>query len=182
MEGRGREKYRRKSIGSFTLLRAAFVRFAVAAALCAQAQIVNSGAQGHSAARADAVAYLFPEQVTVPANKPSRVDLHFRIAQGLHINSHTPSEDYLIPTSFSVPDHAGVRLDAATYPDGTQISLPVDPKTRLSVNTGEFVIQVRVVAAPGNHLVEARLHYQACDNNECMPPKTISVPIDFIGK
>jgi hypothetical protein len=38
------------------------------------------------------------------------------------------------------------------------------------------------VATTGNHLVEARLRYQACDQNACMPPKTITVPIDVIGK
>jgi hypothetical protein len=34
----------------------------------------------------------------------------------------------------------------------------------------------------GDHLVEGKLRYQACDRNECMPPKTITVPIDVIGK
>jgi hypothetical protein len=60
--------------------------------------------------------------------------------------------------------------------------LPIDPKTKLSVYTGEFAIQVRIVATPGNHLVEARLRYQACDQTQCLPPKTITVPIDVIGK
>jgi hypothetical protein len=44
------------------------------------------------------------------------------------------------------------------------------------------VIQARIVAASGNHLVEARLRYQACDKNECLPPKTIPVAIDVIGR
>jgi hypothetical protein len=39
-----------------------------------------------------------------------------------------------------------------------------------------------MVAAAGDHLVEAKLRYQACDNNACMPPKTITVPIDVLGK
>jgi hypothetical protein len=151
-------------------------------ALAARGQIVGTGAQNRSIAKPDAVQYLFPEQVTVPAGKASPVALHFRVAQGLHINSHTPSDDYLIPTAFSIPDGSGVRLEAAAYPAGTMISLPIDPKTKLSVYTGEFEIQARVVAAPGNHLVQARLHYQACDQNQCMPPKTIAVPIDVIGK
>ena len=72
--------------------------------------------------------------------------------------------------------------DAATYPPGNIISLAFDPKTKLSVYTGEFAIQARIVATPGNHLVQAKLHYQACDQNQCMPPKTIDVPIDVIGK
>jgi len=50
------------------------------------------------------------------------------------------------------------------------------------VYTDEFVVAARIVAQPGNHLVEAKLHYQACNDTQCMPPKTITVPIDVIGK
>ncbi len=142
----------------------------------------QSDAPNRSIAKGAAVEYMFPEQVTVPAAKASEVALHFRIRQGLHINSHTPKEDYLIPTTFSVPADSGVRLDSANYPAGTDFTLPLDPNNKLSVYTGEFTIQARIVAARGNHLVEAKLRYQACDQNACMPPKTISVPIDVIGK
>jgi cytochrome c biogenesis DsbD-like protein len=149
----------------------------------APAQIISPNAPNRPAiAKTDAVRYLFPEQVTIPAGKPSQVALHFRVGQGLHINSHTPSEEYLIATDFSIPDGSGARLAAASYPAGTIISLPFDPKTKLSVYTGDFIIQARVVASPGNHLVQAKLHFQACDQNQCLPPKTINVPIDVIGK
>jgi hypothetical protein len=129
-----------------------------------------------------AVEYLFPEQVTVATGKPSDVALHFRIAPGLHINSHTPKDEFLIPTTFSIPDGLGVRLDKVSYPDGKEFTLPADPTSKLSVYTEEFVIQARIVAAAGNHLVEAKLHFQACDKNVCLPPKTIPVAIDVIGK
>ena len=148
-------------------------------ALVAQGQIINSG---QSRAQSNAVTYLFPEQVTVPAGKVTPVALHFRIAQGLHIQSHTPSDEDFIPTVFSIPDGSGVHLDAAAYPVGTALTLPIDPKTKLSVYTGEFVIQARIAATAGNHLVQGKLHYQACDQNQCMPPKTIDVAIDVIGK
>jgi hypothetical protein len=141
----------------------------------------NFGAS-RSTAKSDPVQYLFPEQVSVPAGKASPIALHFRIAQGLHINSHTPSDDYLIPTVFSIPEGAGVHLEKATYPTGTDMTLPADPKTKLSVYTGEFVIQVSIVSKPGNHLVEAKLRYQACNESQCLPPKTIPVAIDVIGK
>lgn len=147
-----------------------------------QGQALGGDFAGHSIAKAAAVEYLFPEQVTVPAGKVSKVLLHFRIAQGLHINSHTPREDYLIPTAFSIPEGSGVRLEGANYPAGTDFVLPLDPKTKLSVYTGEFAIEARIVAAAGDHLVEAKLRYQACDNNACMPPKTITAAIDVIGK
>src|ERR1039457_4115039 len=66
---------------------------------------------GRSVARPSAVEYLFPEQVTVPAGKASPVALHFRIATGLHINSHAPREAFLIPTVLSIPEGSGVRLE-----------------------------------------------------------------------
>jgi hypothetical protein len=142
----------------------------------------QDSAPARTAAKAAAVEYLYPEQVTVPAGKAATVALHFRIATGLHINSHTPSEEELIPTAFSIPEGSGVRLDGSVYPPGTEFALPLDPKTKLSVYTGDFTIQARIVASAGDHLVEAKLHYQACDNNACMPPKTITVPIDVVGK
>jgi hypothetical protein len=127
------------------------------------------------------VQFVFPEQVTVPAGKSTTVALHFRVAPGLHINSHNPKDEFLIPTTFSIPDGAGVKLDGAIYPAGTEMTLPLDPQTKLSVYTGDFVLQTRVTAEPGEHLVEAKLRYQACDNNMCMPPKTIAVAIDVVG-
>jgi len=132
--------------------------------------------------KTEAVEYLYPEQVSVAAGKPSAIKLHFRIQQNLHINSHTPREQYLIPTVFSIPESSGVRLASAAYPAGADFTLPADPSEKLSVYTGEFSIEARIVATPGDHLVEANLHYQACDQNACMPPKTITVPIDVVGK
>lgn len=152
------------------------------ATLAAQAQLVSPNAPGRSVVKTEAVRYLFPEQVSVAAGTPSPITLHFRVAEGLHINSHTPKDSFLIPTTFSIPDGEGVRLDAAAYPPGAVISLAIDPKTRLSVYTGEFTIEARIVAAAGNHLMQGKLRYQACDNNQCMPPKTIDVAIDVIGK
>lgn len=161
-----------------------FVVFTVLAfcALTTHAQLVSPNAPSRPIVKTEAVQYLFPEQVSVAAGKSSPVSLHFRVAQGLHINSHTPKDSFLIPTTFSIPGGEGVKLDAAAYPAGTIISLAYDPKTTLSVYTGEFTIQARIVAAEGNHLMRGKLHYQACDQNQCLPPKTIDVPVDVIGK
>ena len=147
----------------------------------AVSQSPNFNRPNRSVMKAEAVEFLFPEQVRVPPGKSSAVTLHFRVSQGLHINSHTPSDNYLISTEFSIPESSGVRLDGADYPPGKDFSPDADPNLKLDVYTGEFAIQARIVATPGNHLVEANLRYQACDQNACMPPKTITVPIDVIG-
>ncbi len=146
------------------------------------AQVQESAKAGRTGAKAEAVQYLYPEQVTVAAGKSTPVTLHFRIKEGLHINSHAPKDEYLIPTVLSIPDSSGVRLESAAYPPGVEFALPVDPGTKLVVYTGEFAIQTRIVAQGGDHMVEAKLHYQACDANACLPPKTITVPIDVVGK
>lgn len=151
-------------------------------ALAGFGQVQETNKPAHTGAKAEAVQYLYPEQVTVPAGKATPIALHFRIKEGLHINSHAPKDEFLIPTVLSIPDSSGVRLEAATYPAGVEFALPVDPSTKLIVYTGEFTIQTRIVAQAGDHMVEAKLHYQACDDNACLPPKTITVPIDVVGK
>ena len=160
------------------------IRLATGALLGAAALLVWGQADdsARSILKGAAVEYLYPEQVTITAGKANIVVLDFRIAPGMHINSHTPKDEFLIPTVFSIPEGAGVRLEDAGYPAATEFVLPLDPGNKLSVYTGEFAIQARIVAEPGNHLVEAKLRFQACDKNQCLPPKTILVPIDVIGK
>ncbi len=151
-------------------------------ALSSMAQVQETAKPARSGAKAEAVQYLYPEQVTVPSGKATPVALHFRIKEGLHINSHQPKDEFLIPTVLSIPDASGVHLEMATYPAGAEFTLPVEPRTKLMVYTGEFAIQARILAQPGDHMVEAKLRYQACDANACLPPKTITVPIDVVGK
>jgi Disulphide bond corrector protein DsbC len=163
-----------------TLLTAAFFIAPSTTAFCQEDPLTSSSHQ--SVLKTQAVEYLYPEQVSVPAGKTSPVTLHFRIQQNLHINSHAPRSEYLIPTVFSVPETSGVKLADAAYPPGADFTLPADPGQKLSVYTGDFTIQAKIVSTPGNHLVEAKLRYQACDQTQCLPPKTITVPIDVIGK
>lgn len=136
----------------------------------------------HSVIKQESVQYLYPEQITVPAGQSTAIALHFRVAPGLHINSHAPKDQFLIPTALIIPADSGVKLDSASYPQGTEFTLPADPQTKLNVYTGDFAIQTQITAAPGDHLVQAKLRYQACDQQQCMPPKTATVAIDVIGK
>ena len=166
----------RRGPGAICLLLA----LGMASFAAAQSPLTDSSAR--SLVKPSMVEFLSPVQIAVQATKPSPIELHFRIEDGFHINSHTPKESYLIPTAFSIPAGSGVILKSASYPPGSDYTLPVDPTTRLIVYTGEFTIHARIVAAPGDHHLEASLHYQACDKSACYPPKTIAVPIDVMGK
>jgi hypothetical protein len=128
------------------------------------------------------VRFLYPEQITVTANKDSVVDLHFKINPGLHINSHTPREKSLIPTQLIVAELPGLKINAVDFPPGTDYSLAAMPQDKLSVYTGEFVLHAHIAAQPGDHMFEGVLRYQACDTNSCYPPRKAPVAVDVIAR
>jgi hypothetical protein len=118
----------------------------------------------------------------VPAHHATQIDLHFRVANGLHINSHAPSEKSLIPTRLAVVEAPGLNVTAVDFPPGTDYAFQFSPREKLSVYTGEFVLQAHLLAQPGEHALEAGLRYQACDANSCMPPHTIPVSVVVVAK
>ena len=143
----------------------------------------SSPAQSSSAReKSAAVTYLFPEQVTIAAGKPAAVDLHFKVADGLHVNSHEPRAEELIPTTLSLPDSSGVHLAGATFPPGKDFTFAINPNEKLNVYTGEFTVHATLISTKGEHLVQGTLHFQACNNAACMPPHTIPVVLDVIAK
>jgi Disulphide bond corrector protein DsbC len=128
------------------------------------------------------VAYLFPEQVSIPAGKSTAVDLHFKVADGLHINSHTPREKSLIPTNLAVTENSALKITGVDFPSGADYSFAFDPKEKLSVYTGDFTLKAHLTAPAGTYMLQGLLRYQACNSNSCYPPKTIPVAVNVIAK
>src|SRR5271154_102901 len=128
------------------------------------------------------VTYLFPEQVSIAAQKPATIDLHFRVADGLHINSHSPREKSLIATNLAVAETSALKVPGVEFPAGTDYAFAFDPSEKLSVYTGEFTLKAHLTAPAGNYLLQGLLRYQACDSRSCYPPKTIPVAVDVIAK
>lgn len=159
----------------------------LAGALCLSLRCANSQklAWQSDASKTDQhqlVKFLYPEQVSLTAGKPDIVELHFRVNDGLHINSHTPRAKSLIPTQLMVGEPEGVNVASVDFPAGTDYSPAFSPEDKLSVYTGEFVLRAHVTAQKGDHLVQAALRYQACDANSCYPPKTASIAVSVIAK
>lgn len=153
------------------------------ASIAAHAQFPAADKPPQSSARgSDSVRYLFPEQITIPAKKATQVELHFRVAEGMHINSHEPHSKMLIPTNLIVAERPGVNVTAVDFPAGADYSFSFSPKEKLSVYAGEFILKAMITAQPGQHLLEGGLRYQACDSNSCYPPKTIPVALNILAK
>jgi len=159
-----------------------FVCLTLLAAGVAFAQDFPGATAAESKPAKGMVAYLFPEQVAIPAQKPTAVELHFRVADGLHINSHAPREKSLIPTNFAVVETSAVKVTGVDFPPGTDYAFAFDPSEKLSVYTGEFTLKAHLTAPAGQYLLQGLLHYQACDSRSCYPPKTIPVAVDVVAK
>ena len=148
--------------------------------LWAGAQQITPPAGGASKA-AGYVTYAAEPQ-TVKAGKSSELELHFRVREGFHVNSHTPSSELLIPTAMKLQPAEGVKAADVIYPVGTKYSFSFEPKEKLDVYTGTFTVKIPVTATAGEHTVDASLRYQACDSAACYPPKTLPVQVVFTAK
>lgn len=131
---------------------------------------------------ANSVQFLAPVEVEVPANTSSTVELHFRVADGLHINSHVPHGASLIPTQVMVAENSGLITQNIDFPAGVDTSFPFAPTEKLSVYTGEFVLKAHITASGGKHSWQGILRYQACDKEACMPPRKLPVAFDVIAR
>ena len=122
------------------------------------------------------------EQQTVAAGKRSVLELHFRVLDGYHVNSHTPKSELLIPTKIELQPSAGVKVEAVEYPSGISYSFSFDPTEKLDVYSGAFTVKLPVVAEVGTHTMDGTLRYQACDHAACYPPKSLPVQVIFTAK
>lgn len=124
-----------------------------------------------------------PEPAVVAAGKRSVVEVHLVVAPGYHVNSHAPKSELLIPTIVTLDGgDAGVKVEPVDYPKGASYSFAGDPGEVLDVYTGAVVLRVPVTAAAGEHVLKGLLHYQACDQRACYPPRTLPIEVPFTAK
>ena len=119
--------------------------------------------------------------VKAERTKQTIVKLEFRVGSGFHINSNAPKSEFLIPTALKMDPPTDIVLGKIEYPDGQDVSFPFSPDEKLSVYSGDFAISVSVhplkTVMPGKYVMHGALRYQACDNAQCFPPKTL--PLSF---
>lgn len=121
-------------------------------------------------------------KASTPSAAPKDIELRFTIQTGLHINSHTPHSEFLIPTTLTLDKTPGLQIAQVDYPQGVDYHFQFSPKDALSVYTGEFAVAVRLHARAGHYAVHGQLHYQACDNRACNPPQTLPLHLDVTAR
>ena len=117
----------------------------------------------------------------VPREREFEVAVQADIARGFHVNSHTPSEMYLIPTTLTPNLPAGIQLAGTIYPPGQLEKFPFSPDKPLSVYTGSVTMRLKLSAnahAPlGATTIRMTLRYQACNSTTCLPPVNLPVSV-----
>ena len=98
---------------------------------------------------------------------------------GFHVNSNMPGDDYLIPIRLTW-NKDPLEAEQVTYPKPQMEKLSFSPNP-ISVYTGAFEIATRFKAPPGAMpgmaFMNGKLRYQACNDKECLPPRTVDVRV-----
>jgi len=102
-----------------------------------------------------------------------------QLQPGFHVNSNMPGDDYLIPIKLTW-NKDPLEAGQVTYPKPQMEKLSFSPNP-ISVYTGTFEIgthfKAPASALPGMAFMNGKLRYQACNNKECLPPRTVDVRV-----
>ena len=112
---------------------------------------------------------------------PLKLIVHVEVAEGWHINSQAPLDSFLVPTTVSA-EAQGWEFGKPEYPKADLQHSEVMGGD-LSLFTGAFDIPFackpmgKGKPKPGTLPARTKvtLNYQSCNNNMCLPPKSVTV-------
>ncbi|MDX1382352.1 MAG: thioredoxin family protein [Thermoanaerobaculia bacterium] len=156
------------------------MRLAPAAAgrlVAALAVVATLAALGSAAAQRPriqkATVEVFTDRASYAPGSQARLVARLAIDDGWHVQSHTPSFDYLIPTELEIAAPPGWSVGSPRYPAHVFWTAEFEDEP-LAVYEGEVSIfadlDLPADAVPGAAAVEAKVRYQACDDRQCLPP------------
>ena len=123
---------------------------------------------------------LFADRDGYAAGSTARFVARVEIDEGWHVQSHTPSYDYLIPTELELGTPEGWTAAEPEYPAHLFWTAEFEEEP-LAVYEGTVSIfaDVRLPADAAATTITAELRYQACDDRQCLPPTTAKATLDL---
>ncbi len=104
------------------------------------------------------------------------------INEGWHINSHTPKDEFLIPTVLEIGESKSFSLTNVIYPKHKEVNFSFSDKP-VAVYEHEFkiagLVKVADDAPVGEDSIVVILNYQACNDASCMAPNDVKAVIKF---
>jgi hypothetical protein len=121
-----------------------------------------------------------PQKVAGKRNGAVQTKIPVSILEGYHVNSNTPSDEYLIPLKVTWTSLGALEGGQVTYPKAEKITVG---DQSLSVFTGKFDLavnfKVSANAPAGPGIATGKLGYQACNNSMCFPPKSVEFNVPY---
>lgn len=99
-----------------------------------------------------------------------------------HVNSHTPTLDWLIPTELTITRAENLILSDIRYPPAKTMTFGfADEPLDVYEEESPIYLSFRTSSSiePGDHVIEAVLRIQACDDMQCLAPANVDVRIPF---
>jgi hypothetical protein len=121
-----------------------------------------------------------PQKVAGKRNDAVQTRIPVSILDGYHVNSNTPSDEYLIPLKVTWTSLGALEGGQVTFPKAEKITVG---DQQLSVFTGKidlavnFKVSAHAPAGPG--VASGKLGYQACNNKSCFPPKNVEISVPY---
>ncbi|HEY0788670.1 MAG TPA: cytochrome c biogenesis protein CcdA [Thermoanaerobaculia bacterium] len=108
-----------------------------------------------------------------------RGTLAVSIAEGWHINSAHPKDDFSIPTVATLQS-SGIRFEELQYPAHVERPFAFAGGELLAVYEGETLIPFTGRrTADGAVMIDGSVRYQACNDRVCLPPRTVTTRVEI---
>ena len=122
---------------------------------------------------------------TVARGGKGEVMVTLAIKPGWHVYASDPGNANYIPTTVAASAAKGVTFGKPRFPKAQLLKTTVDPKP-VNVYQGKAIIaipfSVAKTAKPGKQALTAKIGYQTCNDQTCLPPETIPVTVAVMVK
>lgn len=120
--------------------------------------------------------------VTAKVGQTVSVVVSGKINPGFHVNADKQSDPYLIPLKLTWTDGAFEKA-SVIYPKSESAKLQFSEKP-VNILSGDLKIETRfkVAAKAASGTVTGKLRFQACNDHECLIPRTLDVvvPLEIV--
>ena len=118
------------------------------------------------------------EPASIPAGGQGQLKITLKMASDLHVNANVTADPNLIATSFIPAEVTGIVWGKPQYPDPSKVTEWYSDEPLVVFQDGAVIavpFTVTKDTAAGDVSLAGTLRAQACDHEQCYPPKRIPI-------
>lgn len=160
-----------------TLLCALLTFIIIIFPICTQAQFPDFDfSENQAVEKLSAEGFLSLDKVQ--PGRDFKIAVVVKIAKGWHVNAN-PAREGLIPTEITFPETPNLTFGKVIYPTGDTLNLASIGEAPVYHDTITIGIPATLLQSTpiGSKTLDMQLRYQACNDEQCLLPETLSVAI-----